>query len=221
MSDFIVTRRDAILLAGSTAALAMSGCTAAPLMGASAGGAISAVNALGRSLGLAIVGNELTKVVDSLCEQVRDFFVNKGGPSITHVSTETVVYCGDLKRANSNPYACAFRRWNGKQAVGDPTPFLFAANGDRMHLLPRAVLSIAAAGQKLVDMGVAPSAIHGLTLPLEGRLDAIENEASYPTTMGRLTVRYYPKRNIETVTIMGLPGRSVVSWEFPVDSLRA
>ena len=95
-----------------------------------------------------------------------------------------------------------------------PQPILFAANGEFMNLVPRAVRAISATKTGLTALGVADADVPYWTLPLNGSLSGTKFDVSYKTAGGRLEVSYNSRTNKESVTIMGLPARPSVTWSY-------
>lgn len=221
MNEVTLDRRQLGLLLGSGVALTLAGC-GAPVVGLGSSAASSAVNVFGRALGLAIVGNELTKVVDFIFEKTVEHFRSMGESPPSQIQAASPVYYSDTVSQVGNVYVSAIAfKLSGQSGYSEPEPVMFAANGRFVNLVPRAVLSIAECKPRLTELGVAPSAVAELTLPLDGKLVGTKYDVSYSTARGRLGIFFDGRTNTETVTITGVPGRQLVSWSFPVDSLTA
>ena len=226
MTEHSLSRRQLGLLFGSAAVLTLPACAttapAAALAGAGTSSAASAINFFGKTLGLAVVGNELTKVVDFMYEKTVEHFQSRNLSPPIQVQPVSSVYYSDSTSYIGNVYAAAIAiQLAGNAEFSEPVPVMYAANGDFVNLVPRAVLSIAATKSLLTAAGVGSSSVPEFTLPINGDLAGTRYDVSYRTTRGRLEVAYDKGTNTETVTVTGVPGHRLLSWSFPVDSLPA
>lgn len=223
MSDLLVSRRECGLLAAALgASLFTGGCVAAAGGAVSGGGsgAAAAIVSFARTIGLGIVANELTKVVDALSTQVIAFYTRNGITPPVDVQADSSVYSGRPSPSTGPVYAVAMSITEANtMAPVQPQPILFAANGEFMNLVPRAVRAISATKTGLTALGVADADVPYWTLPLNGSLSGTKFDVSYKTAGGRLEVSYNSRTNKESVTIMGLPARPSVTWSYDVSTL--